>query len=131
MAGGFAVLLFGLIVRFQAVGYGSIVSGIRRMPPHMMESGLILGYRFPVVIRKVILPLLRPSIIAGALLVFVDVMKELPMTLLLRPFSFETFATYTYQFAKDEMLEVAAIPALLIVCAGLLPVYIANRALEK
>jgi iron(III) transport system permease protein len=53
------------------------------------------------------------------------------MTLLLRPFSFETFATYTYQFAKDEMLEVAAIPALLIVCAGLLPVYLANRALEK
>ena len=131
MAGGFAVLLFGLMVRFHAVGYGSIVSGIRRMPPHMMESGLIMGYRFPVIIGKVILPLLRNSIIAGGLLVFVDVMKELPMTLLLRPFSFETFATYTYQFAKDEMLEVAAIPALLIVCAGLLPVYLANRALEK
>ena len=131
MAGGFAVLLFGLLVRFHAVGYGSLVSGIKRMPPHMMESGLIMGYRFPVIIRTVILPLLRNSIIAGGLLVFVDVMKELPMTLLLRPFSFETFATYTYQFAKDEMLEVAAIPALLIVCAGLLPVYLANRALEK
>ena len=131
MAGGFAVLLFGLMVRFHAVGYGAIVSGIRRMPPHMMESGLIMGYRFPVIIGRVILPLLRPSIIAGGLLVFVDVMKELPMTLLLRPFSFETFATYTYQFAKDEMLEIAAIPALLIVCAGLLPVYLANRALEK
>ena len=131
MAGGFAVLLFGLLVRFHAVGYGSLVSGIKRMPPHMMESGLIMGYRFPVIIRTIILPLLRNSIIAGGLLVFVDVMKELPMTLLLRPFSFETFATYTYQFAKDEMLEVAAIPALLIVCAGLLPVYLANRALEK
>ena len=131
MAGSFAVLLFGLLVRFHAVGYGSLVSGIKRMPPHMMESGLIMGYRFPVIIRTIILPLLRNSIIAGGLLVFVDVMKELPMTLLLRPFSFETFATYTYQFAKDEMLEVAAIPALLIVCAGLLPVYLANRALEK
>ena len=131
MAGGFAVLLFGLMVRFHAVGYGSLVSGIKRMPPHMMESGLIMGYRFPVIIRTIILPLLRNSIIAGGLLVFVDVMKELPMTLLLRPFSFETFATYTYQFARDEMLEVAAIPALLIVCAGLLPVYLANRALEK
>ena len=131
MAGSFAVLLFGLLVRFHAVGYGSLVSGIKRMPPHMMESGLIMGYRFPVIIQTIILPLLRNSIIAGGLLVFVDVMKELPMTLLLRPFSFETFATYTYQFAKDEMLEVAAIPALLIVCAGLLPVYLANRALEK
>ena len=61
---------------------------------------------------------------------FVDVMKELPLTLLLRPFSFETFATFTYQFAKDEMIEVAAAPALMIVCAGLLPVFIANRALK-
>ena len=131
MAGGFAMLLFGLLVRFHAVGYGSIISGIRRMPPHMMESGRIMGYRFGTIIRTVILPLLRNSIIAGSLLVFVDVMKELPMTLLLRPFSFETFATYTYQFAKDEMLEAAALPALLIVCAGLIPVYLANRALEK
>ena len=61
-------------------------------------------------VRRVILPLLQKSIIAGGLLVFVDVMKELPLTLLLRPFSFETFATFTYQFAKDEMIEVAPPP---------------------
>ena len=76
------------------------------------------------------MPLLQKSIIAGGLLVFVDVMKELPMTLLLRPFSFETYATFTYQFAKDEMIEAAAAPALMIVCAGLIPVFIANRALK-
>ena len=130
LAGGFFVLLFGLMIRFQAVGYGAITSGLKRMPPHMMESGRILGHRFGATVRRVILPLLQKSIIAGGLLVFVDVMKELPLTLLLRPFSFETFATYTYQFAKDEMIEVAAAPALMIVCAGLLPVFIANRALK-
>ncbi len=129
--GSFAVLLFGLMVRFQAVGYGALSTGIKRMPPHMMESGLIMGYGFFATMRLVILPLLRPSVIAGGLLVFVDIMKELPITLLLRPFSFETFATYTYQYAKDEMLEIAALPALMIVCAGLLPVFIANRALEQ
>ena len=130
LAGGFFVLLFGLMIRFQAVGYGAITSGLKRMPPHMMESGRILGHGFGATVRRVILPLLQKSIIAGGLLVFVDVMKELPLTLLLRPFSFETFATYTYQFAKDEMIEVAAAPALMIVCAGLLPVFIANRALK-
>ena len=130
LAGSFFVLLFGLVIRFQAVGYGAVTSGLKRMPPHMMESGRILGHGFGVTVRRVILPLLQKSIIAGGLLVFVDVMKELPLTLLLRPFSFETFATFTYQFAKDEMIEVAAAPALMIVCAGLLPVFIANRALK-
>ena len=130
LAGGFFVLLFGLMIRFQAVGYGAVTSGLKRMPPHMMESGRILGHGFGATVRRVILPLLQKSIIAGGLLVFVDVMKELPLTLLLRPFSFETFATFTYQFAKDEMIEIAAMPALMIVCAGLLPVFIANRALK-
>ena len=130
LAGSFFVLLFGLVIRFQAVGYGAVTSGLKRMPPHMMESGRILGHGFGPTVRLVILPLLQKSVIAGGLLVFVDVMKELPLTLLLRPFSFETFATFTYQFAKDEMIEVAAAPALMIVCAGLLPVFIANRALK-
>jgi iron(III) transport system permease protein len=73
---------------------------------------------------------LRSSLFAGGLLVFVDVMKELPMTLLLRPFNFETLATYTYQFAKDEMLEQAALPALMIVIAGLVPVAFMNMMLK-
>ena len=67
------------------------------MPPHMMGSSRILGHNFGGSVYKVVMPLLDKSIIAGGLLVFVDVMKELPMTLLLRPFSFETYATFTYQ----------------------------------
>ena len=130
LTGSFYVLLFGLMIRFQAVGYGAITSGLKQMPPHMMESSRILGHGFSGSVHKVVMPLLNKSIIAGGLLVFVDVMKELPLTLLLRPFSFETFATITYQYAKDEMIEVAAGPALMIVAAGLVPVFIANRALK-
>ena len=77
------------------------------------------------------MPLLKSSLLAGMMLVFVDVMKELPMTLLLRPFNFETLATYTYQFAKDEMLEVAALPALMIVLSGLVPVIFMSAMLRR
>ena len=76
-------------------------------------------------------PLLRLSCVTGGLLVFVDVMKELPMTLLLRPFNYETLATYVYQFAKDELLEEAALPALFIVASGIVPVILMNSALDK
>ena len=69
--------------------------------------------------------------LAGVMLVFVDIMKELLMTLLLRPFNFETLATYTYQFAKDEMIEVAALPALMIVAAGLIPVMLMSAILRR
>ena len=124
------VLILGLIVRFQAVGFGAVLSGLERLPPPMMESGRILGHGFSQSVRSVIFPLLRSSVLVGGLLVFVDILKELPMTLILRPFSFETFSTFTYQYAKEEMLEQAALPALFIVLAGLAPVIVANSALR-
>lgn len=131
LLGGVGVLLVAYLVRFQAVGYGAMVSGIRRLPDNMMNASRVLGQGFGESLRRVILPLLRGSMLAGGLLVFVDVMKELPITLLLRPFDFETLATHTYQFAKDEMLEAAALPALMIVLAGLLPVVLMNQMLRR
>lgn len=131
LGGTLAVLIIAYMVRFQAVGYGAIKDGLGRMPPDMMQASRSLGKNFSRSVWGVILPLLRPSILAAGLLVFVDVMKELPLTLLLRPFDFETFATVTYQYAKDEMLEKAALPALLIVLSGLIPVVIANRTLTR
>ncbi|MBT6122108.1 MAG: iron ABC transporter permease [Candidatus Puniceispirillum sp.] len=130
MLSGLGILLFAYVVRFQAVGYGAMVSGVRRLPPNMMNASRILGHGYSSSIKRIILPLLRSSLFAGGLLVFVDVMKELPMTLLLRPFNFETLATFTYQFAKDEMLEQAALPALMIVIAGLAPVAFMNMMLK-
>ena len=90
-----------------------------------------MGKRFGSSVGAVLLQNLWPAILAGGLLLFVDIMKELPLTLLLRPMDFETFATITYQLAKSEMLEQAAYPALCIVVSGLIPVVIANIALSK
>ena len=131
LLGGAGILLTAYLVRFQAVGYGAMMSGIRRLPDNMMNASRVLGNGFGTSLRRVVLPLLRSSMLAGGLLVFVDVMKELPITLLLRPFDFETLATYTYQFAKDEMLEAAALPALMIVMAGLFPVILMNGMLRR
>ena len=96
-----------------------------------MPASQVMGHGFVISVGRITLPLLRPSVLAGLLLALVDIMKELPMTLLLSPFNFNTLATLTYQFAKDEMLEDAALPALLIVMAGLLPVIIINRSLMQ
>ena len=117
--------------RFQAVGYGAVVTGLGRVSPSMMEASRVLGCGFATSIWRVMLPSIRLSCIAGALLVFVDVMKELPMSLLLRPFNYETLATFIYQFAKDELLEEAALPALVIVVTGIIPVILMNAVLNR
>ena len=129
VTGGLAMLVIGYIVRFQAVGYGTVLSGLRKSPPNLIEASHVLGHGFWGSVARVVLPLLRPTLLAGLLLAFVDIMKELPMSLLLRPFNYDTLATITYEFANEELLEEAAIPALVIVVAGLIPVILINRAL--
>ena len=131
LTGGIGLVLFACTVRFQAIGYGALTSGMNRLPPDMVAAGRVLGLGLPATLARVVLPLLGTSFLAGGLLVFVDVMKELPMTLLLRPFGFDTLATHLYQFAKDELLEEAAVPALLIVLAGTGPVILMNEALRR
>ncbi len=128
---GMGLLMLAYLVRFQAVGYGAMLSGVRRLPENLMSASRVLGHGYGASLRQIILPLLKSSFVAGLMLVFVDIMKELPMTLLLRPFDFETLATYTYQFAKDEMLEKAALPALMIVMTGLIPVILMSAILRR
>ena len=131
LTSGVGLIIFACVVRFQAVGYGAVMTGLGRVSPSMMEASRTLGCGFAGSITRVMLPSIRLSCIAGALLVFVDVMKELPMSLLLRPFNFETLATFVYQFAKDELLEEAALPALAIVATGIIPVVLMNTALNR
>ena len=131
LAGSLVLIILACSTRFQAIGYGAMTSGQQRLPPNMMHASRTLGRTFGESLREIILPLLAKSFIAGGLLVFVDVMKELPMTLLLRPFNFETLATFVYQFAKDELLEEAALPALVIVLTGIVPVIVMNAALRR
>lgn len=128
---GVGLVVFACVVRFQAVGYGALTTGIERLPPNILNASRVLGHGLGHSFRHVIFPLVRLSLIGGSLLVFVDVMKELPMTLLLRPFNFETLATYVYQYAKDELLEEAALPALLIVLTGVGPVVMMNFVFNR
>ena len=128
LIGGLGLLVLAYIMRFQAVGHGAILSGVNRLSPNIMSASFVLGRGFTSSMRLLAPPLLRKSMIAGGILVFVDVMKELPMTLLLRPFNYETLSTYVYQFAKDELLEESALAALLIIIAGLGPVILINAS---
>ena len=131
LTGGLGLVIFACVARFQAVGFGAVMSGIERLPSNVFATSRVLGHGFGSTLGRVFLPLIKSSILAGGLLVFVDTMKELPMTLLLRPFNFETLATYVYQFAKDELLEEAALPALIIILVGIGPILLMNSILHK
>ena len=131
LIGSYTALIFAYISRFNAVAFGAINSGINRIPPNMLEASQTLGHTFGFSIKNVILPLIRPSIITAAILSFVDIIKELPITLLLRPFDFETLATFVYQYANDEMLEKSSLAAILIVVIGLIPILIISKAINK
>ena len=131
LGGTFAVLLFAYVVRFQAIGFGAVSSGIQKIAPNLLSVSRCLGKSYMGTSKDVTLPLLRPYLLAGGLLVFVDTMKELPMTLLLRPFNFETLATQAYQYAHSELMAEASIPALLIIASGLIPVIFLNNFLRK
>jgi iron(III) transport system permease protein len=97
----------------------------------MDDAARSLGHRPLTVLRRIHLPMLRGSILTATLLVFVDCMKELPMTLLLRPFNYETLATFVYQYASDELLEESALGALTIVVVGIGPVVLLTKAIRR
>ncbi|MBI1238782.1 MAG: ABC transporter permease subunit [Alphaproteobacteria bacterium] len=127
ISGSIAGLLFAYVVRFLAVALQSVEAGLGRVTPHMEDAARALA-RGPVdAFARVHLPIIAPSLLTAALIVFVDVMKELPATLLLRPFNVETLAVQAYHFAADERLSEAGLPALAIVVAGLVPVILLMR----
>lgn len=130
-AGGFLILIFAYTTRFLAVGNGAIRSGILRVHPNLMDANKTMGISFFIGIRKLIIPLIYTNILVGGILVFVDILKELPITLLLRPFNFETLATYVYQYASDELLEESSFAALIIILAGLGPVIFLSNTIKN
>jgi iron(III) transport system permease protein len=124
-------LVFAYVVRFLAVANGTIFSGLSRIRPSLDHSGRLLGLTQTGVLRSIHVPLMRGSVLTAALVCFVDILKELPATLMLRPFNFDTLAVKTYALASEERLIDAAAPALLIVVVGLLPVIWLNRSVSK
>jgi iron(III) transport system permease protein len=123
-------ILWAYLVRFVSVALQSVQSGYARIPASLDDSARMLGAAGGALLARVHWPLLRRSAIAGALLVFVDVMKELPATLVLRPFDSDTLAVVAYQLARDERLGEAALPSLALVLVGLIPVVLLSRTLR-
>jgi iron(III) transport system permease protein len=124
-------VIWAYLVRFTGVALHSVQSGYDRLPPALDETARLLGVSGWSLWWRVHRPLLVRSGLVAGLLVFVDVMKELPATLVLRPFDYDTLAVVTYQLAKDERLGEAALPALVLVLVGLIPVIILSRTLNR
>ena len=123
------VLAYG--ARFTAVSLGAVTSGLSRIKPSLDEAAVLAGYRPLQILRRIHLPLMRASVLTAVLIVFVDVLKELPATLILRPFNFNTLAVRAYELAGDERLIDAAPASLAIVLVGLIPVIWLNRSVNE
>jgi iron(III) transport system permease protein len=124
-------LMYAYLVRFSAVALQSVEAGYARLPASIDESARMLGVGRRRIFAELHVPLLRRASFAALLLVFVDVMKELPATLVLRPFDSDTLAVVAYNFARDERLAEAALPSLAIVLVGLVPVMLLSRSLRS
>lgn len=124
-------LVYGYAVRFMAIGFSTIESGFERVCGRQDEAARTLGASPSVTLFRVDLPLLRGTLAAAAILVFVDVVKELPITLVLRPFDFDTLATTAFQMAMDEQIVESASAALLLIGTGALPVAFLNRLIRR
>ncbi len=127
VTGTIVALVYAYLVRFLAVSVQTAEAGLAKITPNMDQASRVLGDPPHTTLRRVHLPLLRGSLLTAGLIVFVDVMKELPATMILRPFNFDTLAVQAYNLASDERLMQASTPALTIVAVGLLPVIVLSR----
>ena len=127
-SGGVFLLLYAYVCRFLTVAYQSLESGFSSISADLDSAARTLGATTLGLTWRIHLPLLKPSILGACLLVFVDVMRELPATLILRPFNFNTLATHVYRLASDERLSEASLAAVLIVMVGVIPVVLLQRS---
>ena len=130
LSGTLSALIMAYLVRFLAVAFGSVDASLSSVTRNMDEAAMGLGHTFRRILWNVHLPMVSPSMFAALLLVFVDVIKELPATLIVRPFGFDTLAIEVYRMASDERLAEASGAALAIVAVGLLPVVLLSRQIR-
>jgi iron(III) transport system permease protein len=131
LTGGIAALVYAYLVRFLAIALQTVEASLGKITPNMDDAARSLGLGQGATLRRVHLPLLRGSLLTAGLLVFVDVMKELPATLVMRPFNYDTLATQAYTLASDERLAEASTAALAIVAVGVLPLIAVSRQIAK
>lgn len=129
LSGSIFAMIFAYLVRFLPISLNAVDAGLAKIRPSMDEAGRSMGLAAVAVLKRVHVPMMRGSLLTAALLVFVDVLKELPATLILRPFNFNTLAVHAYELANEERLAEAAVPALAIVLAGILPVILLSRSI--
>jgi iron(III) transport system permease protein len=127
LTGSAAAVLFAYAVRFLAVGYQTTEAALARIPPSLDEAARSLGVTMRVALRRVHLPLMRGGILSALTLIWVETIKELPATLLLRPFGLKTLAVEVWERTSESLWAEAALPALAIVAVGLVPLLIATR----
>jgi len=130
LSGTMVALVFSYLVRFLAVGQSAVESGLARLKPSLFSAARTLGCSPGAAIRRVEAPLARGALLTAAVLIFVDTMKELPATLIVRPFDLDTLAVRVHNLASDERLAEASTAALLIVAVGLVPVAVLVRAMR-
>jgi len=131
LSSSIVMLIFAYSIRFLAVGYQSIEAGFDKVGKKFFEASRLLGNGVTQTFLRVDLPMIKPAVVSALALTFVDIVKELPLTLILRPYNFNTLATKTYEYATDEMIHEAAIPALLIILVSIGSVYLLNKLGEK
>lgn len=119
-----AMLIFGNVIRFMATGYNSVEVGFEKLGSKFTEASRMLGIGMTKTFFRIDLPLIKGALVSGFILTFVEICKELPLALLLRPFNFETLATKTYQYAKDERIHEASISSLMIIAISILSVIV-------
>jgi iron(III) transport system permease protein len=130
LSGTLVALIFAYVVRFMAVGLTPVESGFTRICGNLDDAARTLGAGPWRTLRSVALPLLRGTLLAALILVFVDTLKELPLTLILRPFNFDTLATTAFQLARDEQIAESAPAALLIVATSIVPIILLSRVVS-
>lgn len=131
LSGTIAALVFAYLVRFLAIAFNSVEAGLAKVTPSMDAAARSLGQTPAATLRRVHLPMMGASLTTAGLLILVDVIKELPATLIMRPFNFDTLAVKTFELASDERLAEAALPGLAILLCGIVPVIVLSRAIAR
>lgn len=131
LTGSIWVLIMAYVIRFSAAAIGAYEGGMAAVSPNIDAASRVLGKGVLATLGRVHIPILSPSLMTAALIVFVDVMKELPATLIMRPFNYDTLAVQAFRLAADERLEGAAVPSLVIAAIGVLPVLLLCRQVAQ
>jgi iron(III) transport system permease protein len=131
LSGTMFAIVYALTARFLTMAEGTVDAGFHKLPLSLDHAARTLGRTGPQTVRSILIPVMRPAVLTAALLVFIETIKELSATILLRPFNFNTLATLVYEDASRSQVPDAAVPALIIVLAGLVPVVMVSRSLDR